>query len=105
MSDYGALSITKEGLDQELKRLKNIMTGAAPGVMSKLLDKQNVSSIPKLETFITNSETQKQNTESLYEVITTRSLSRDVPYAMVGRRYLFTNGLNRKILSVKSKQG
>lgn len=103
MSDYGMLSLTSEDLKKEVNRLKNIVDGKAPGVGSKMISKDLLSSIPPLSSFVSKGEPEKQTYQSVANTTLERSLCRDVPYSMVGRRYLFTNGINRKIASIKNK--
>lgn len=104
MSDWGILSLDSENLDKELKRMKNIMQGKIPGVTSKITSKESYNSIPSLKNFLINGgEVQPQTAANPYAVTKTRSTYRDVPYALVGRRFLYTMGLNRRILSLKHR--
>jgi hypothetical protein len=52
MSDWGILSLDSENLDKELKRMKNIMQGKLPGVMSKITSNESYNSIPNLKEFL-----------------------------------------------------
>lgn len=104
MSDWGILSLDQENLDKELKRMKNIMQGKIPGVISKITSKDSYSQIPNLNDFLIDGGDEKSQTAvSPYTVTKTRSTYRDIPYSLVGRRFLYTMGLNRRILSLKHR--
>lgn len=103
MSDYGMLSLASEDLKKEVNRLKNIVDGKVPGVCGKMIAKDAMSSLPTLQSFVSKGEAEKQTYQSVANTTLERSLCRDVPYSMAGRRYLFTNGINRKIASIKNK--
>lgn len=103
MSDYGALSSTEEGLRKELIRLTNIEKGAIPGILPKLINKQQFSSLKNLKEF-KGDPTGKNTIANSANVTVTRSKPRDIVYSMVGRQYLINSGINRKILSIKNRQ-
>ena len=103
MSDYGALSSTKEGLRKELIRLTNIEKGSIPGILPKLINKQQFDSLTDLKEY-KGDPSGKNTIEDNTNVAVTRSKSRDIVYSMVGRQYLLNAGLNRKILSIKNRQ-
>lgn len=99
----GALNTDSKQLQAELNRLKSILEGKVPGVQSSIINGDDLSNLPPLTSFVIKGDPQQQDISSFSEVTKTRSTSRDIPYALAGRRFLFTNGLNRKILSVKHR--
>lgn len=103
MSDYGAVSFEKEDLTKEKTRLINIAKGLTQGVDTKLISTDAYKELQDLKEFVGAPSGRCMLIEHPEEMLK-RAASRDVKYALVGRRYLFTNGLNRKILSLKNRE-
>ena len=99
----GALNTDSKQLKAEFNRLKSILEGKVPGVQSVIASQDDLNKLPALKSFVVKGDPQQQDILSFAEVTKTRSTSRDIPYALAGRRFLFTNGLNRKILSIKHR--
>lgn len=102
MSDYGALSSKQAEITKELNRYLNIAKGNVPGFQSKLIKKEDYQTLPKLKDFVGKASGSKDIIQDTAAVVT-RSQVRDLNYAMAGRTYLMTAGLNRKILTLKNR--
>lgn len=98
---YGALSLSSSDLKKELKYLVSVQKGKA-SLTPKVTSKSDYSSLVPLKDFLT-SDPAKQSLAGMTSVMKVRSTYRDVPYALTGRRYIQTNGINRKILSIKHR--
>jgi hypothetical protein len=97
----GALSISPEHLKQEYNRVKNIITGISPGITSKIISSEDTSDLVPLKDYL--GEPQPQSGASVAAATYERATMRDVPYALLGRRALFTFGLNRKLLLLRRR--
>lgn len=98
---HGALSLSASDLNKELKYLVSVQNGKA-SLTPKVTSNSDYSSLVPLKDFLT-SEPSQQSLAGMTSVMRVRSTYRDIPYALAGRRYIQTNGINRKILSIKHR--
>lgn len=98
---HGALSLSASDLNKELKYLVSVQKGKA-SLAPKITSKSDYNSLVPLENFLA-SEPSKQSLDGMTSAMKVRSTYRDIPYALAGRRYIQTNGINRKILSIKHR--
>lgn len=99
---YGALSLSQSDLQQTLKYLISVQNGKA-ALNPKVTSKSDYGSLVPLKNFLHQGSPADQTSEGMAEVMRVRSTYRDVPYALAGRRYLQTNGINRQILAIKHR--
>lgn len=101
----GALALDVSGIESEIKRLSQIREGKVSGVNPNLISTEDLNKIQNLEDFLGEPQSDSDKGYVYYGgQVYIRATSRDVPYSMAGRRFLFTNGLNRKQVSLLQRK-
>lgn len=100
----GALGLKPDEIEKEIKRITNIQSGGIPGVNPNLLEPGDLEQAGNLENYLGAPKAEEKTYVKQGACIWPRAVSRDVPYSIAGRRYLFTMGLNNKLVALQYRK-
>lgn len=101
----GALSLDVQGIESEIKRLSQIREGKVSGINPNLVSSEDLKKLNSLEDFLGEPQSDPDKGYIYYGgQVYNRATSRDTYYSLKGRRFLFTNGLNRKQVSLLQRK-
>lgn len=100
----GALGLKPDDIEKEIKRITNIQSGAVPGVDPNLLEPGDLEQAGNLENYLGSPSSEEKTYVKQGACIWPRAVARDVPYSIAGRRYLFTMGLNNKLVALQYRK-
>lgn len=100
----GALGLKPDQIEKEIKRVTNIQSGGISGVNPNLLEPGDLEQAGNLEDYLGSPSAEEKTYVKQGACIWPRAVARDVPYSIAGRRYLFTMGLNNKLVALQYRK-